>query len=157
MPVEDYLLSAFMQTNQEFEIVRITAFINEVNEAAVMSMTFVFPSEDQLKTFDESLQNIPDEFAELDMSSLFPAESGLTIKIEPFLDLPAIGNNSVAFRMILSIEDINIHYEIVMFRRGPVGAAVFVFGLSESAQIPSLADLAILLDQRIIMAFDETE
>jgi hypothetical protein len=44
-----------------------------------------------------------------------------------------------------------------MFRRGPVGAAVFVFGLSESAQIPSLADLAILLDQRIIMAFDETE
>jgi hypothetical protein len=157
LPIENYLLSAMMPGNQEFEIVRITSYASQIHEAAVMGMTFVFGSEEELSIFDEGLQSVPEELKEFEMESLFPEDIGMSIRIEFMPTFPAIGNNSVAFRMILSIEDLSIDYEVVMFRRGPVGAAVFVFGLSEDAQIPDLADLATLLDQRIVMAFEESQ
>jgi hypothetical protein len=157
LPIEDYLLSAMMPGGQEFEIVRIAGYASQIHQAAVMSMTFVFASEDELSIFDEGLQSVPEELKDFEMESLFPGDTGISIRIDLMPTFPAMGNNSVAFRMILSMEDISIDYEIVMFRRGPVGAAVFVFGLSEDAQIPNLADLATLLDQRIIMAFKESQ
>lgn len=146
-----------MPGGQEFEIVRIAGYASQIHQAAVMSSTFVFASEDELAVFDEGLQSVPEELRDFELESLFPGDAGISIRIELMPTFPAMGNNSVAFRMILAMEDISIDYEIVMFRRGPVGAAVLVFSLSEEAQIPNLADLATLLDQRIIMAFEETQ
>lgn len=137
------------------EIATFAAFADESEEVVVMSMTFVFPDEEDLREFDDSLSDLPEEFAGSDELTDFPEEMGIDMSLEIMEGFKTIGNNSIAFRMSIGLDTESIVYEIVMFRRGPVGASVFVMALGELPQEPRLAELATVLDQRILAVFQD--
>lgn len=155
LPMDEYMKDMMMVQQVDFEIATFAAFMDEQSETAVMSMTFVFADEDSLKEFDESLVDVPDELKEFGDGAGFPSDLGIEFEIEILEDFQGVGNASVALQMTMSFAEEKIYYEIAMFRRGPIGASVFVLGTDVLPESPDLQTLAALLDQRIIEAFPE--
>lgn len=155
LPLEDYIENAFMFQDEDLQIATFAVFADEAEENIAMSMTFVFPNEEDLREFDDSLSDIPEEMATNEEFNDLPEEMGIDMSFEIMEDFQKIGNNSIAFRMSLTMDTESILYEIVMFRRGPVGASVFVIGVGDFPAQPRLADLATLLDQRILAVFQD--
>ncbi len=157
LPIPDNMQDMMLYQQVEFEIATFAAFMDEQSQTAVMSMTFVFTDEENLEEFDKSLSDVPDELEESASGGVFPSDMGIEFKIEIMEDFQGVGNKSTAFRIIMAMEEESIDYEIAMFRRGPIGASVFTFGVDELPDNVDLHALATLLDQRIIEAFSEGE
>ena len=63
---------------------------------------------------------------------------------------PTIGDKSVGVWVDANFDGIQLHMDIIVFRRGNVVAAVYSYHLPESPPIVSLEDAAIMLDVAMI-------
>jgi hypothetical protein len=138
-----------MMEDLEFEPIALSAFIDERTECLVMSMTFLFPTDEEAEEFTQSLNDVPDE-----LITALPIlqEAGMGFEIELIDDIGTIGEVSIALRMRLEAEGETLTYEFILFQEGSVGASLILTQMGESTQTALLINLATILDQRIIEA-----
>lgn len=138
------------------EFANFTFFINEVTEAAVMSMAFHFQTPSEQAEFDQSLTT---DFDQVPIDDLLGAEVDVGFAFEEIEGFAPVGDIRAAFQMELEITDEAIGTEsisavMVMFRRESVGAFLMVLQPNTGQKIDT-EDLALTLDSRIQDALAE--
>ena len=93
--------------------------------------------------------------AQEDLGQLFPKSLAKTGESAPIsstiqrLDLPQVGEASVAIRIDITTEQGNVEAYVVYFARGRVGAQLLVVGPAGHLSVEDVVPLARLFDQRV--------
>lgn len=148
-PYGDSYLDMSLYEDQTLEVLAVSAFTNEPAGIVVMSMTYAFASQADIDDFDQSLN----EMIEMIEEDYLETEADPTTIVELMEDIQPIGNNSIAIHMEMEAGGESFTYEILMFRRSFVGAMVMMMDMQGDEELPSLEKLGIILDVRIVEAF----
>jgi hypothetical protein len=163
LPLGDLMVESLMQEELDYSLLAFNAFMHEADESMVMSMTFAFPSESEIVSFDQSMLELPAEFDELqDLEEfeeysgnpLFPTDFDFDFSVQELPGFPQVGEISSAMRMSMGMAGEMLYYDFVVFRREVVGAILFVIDSSTSSAQLDLASLALLLDGRLQSALE---
>jgi regulation of enolase protein 1 (concanavalin A-like superfamily) len=115
-------------------------FMNEADQQAVMGYYISYPSQAEQDAFDASLP---------DLLQLFTIAYGATTEPETIKGLDDLGDSRAASTFVSEAGETDLRWENILFRRGEVGALLFVFYAEGKESLISSGDIARLLDQRL--------
>lgn len=143
-----------LMEEQGSQVISMSVFATEDQMNSVTSMVLLVPTTKEADEFDKQIEDVPDQLQEL---MDIPSDSGVDFDLEMIEGFGPVGNTSIAVRMVMGFEGEYFGYEFAMFRRGPVAVQLTVIEMTDEDTGVDLEELALVMDERIIDAFEGSD
>jgi hypothetical protein len=152
MQLDDVVADLYpLMEEQGNQLVSMSVFSIKDQMNSVTSMALLVPTTKDAEDFDKKIMDVPDQLQEL---MEFPDESGVEFELKIIDGFGPVGNTSIAVSMAMEFEGQYFGYEFAMFRRGPVAVQLTIIQMTDEDMGVDLEELALLMDERIIRAFE---